>query len=88
MGNQKNAFELFEDVIRESSDYEMTFNAKMNLAKSAIQTGINVRKSKEALKKMLKDDKNEEYLDQIYFTISEIDIAEMDTAACINSLLN
>ncbi len=88
VGNQKNAYELFEDVIRESSDYEMTFNAKMNLAKSSIQTGINVRKSKEALKKMLKDDKNKEYLDQIYFTISEIDIAEMDTTACINSLLN
>ena len=66
----------------------MTFNAKMNLAKSAIQTGINVTKSKEALKKMLKDDKNKEYLDQIYFTISEIEIAEMDTIACINSLLN
>ena len=29
----------------------MTFNAKMNLAKSAIQTGINVTKSKEAVKK-------------------------------------
>ena len=88
VGNQKNAYELFKDVIRESSDYEMTFNAKMNLAKSAIQTGINVTKSKEALKKMLKDDKNKEYLDQIYFTISEIEIAEMDTIACINSLLN
>ena len=88
VGNQKNAHELFDDVIRESSDYEMTFNAKMNLAKSAIQTGINVTKSKEALKKMLKDDKNKEYLDQIYFTISEIEIAEMDTIACINSLLN
>ena len=88
VGNQKNAYELFEDVIRESSDYEMTFNAKMNLAKSAIQTGINVTESKEALKKMLKDDKNKEYLDQIYFTISEIEIAEMDTIACINSLLN
>ena len=88
VGNQKNAYELFEDVIRESSDYEMTFNAKMNLAKSAIQTGINVKKSKEALKKMLKDDKNKEYLDQIYFTISEIEIAEMDTAASVSSLLN
>ena len=88
VGNQKNAYELFEDVIRESSDYERTFNAKMNLAKSAIQTGMNVKKSKEALKKMLKDDKNKDYLDQIYFTISEIEIAEMDTMACINSLLN
>ena len=45
-----------------TQDYEMTFNAKMNLAKSAIQTGINVTKSKEVLKKMLKDDKNKEYL--------------------------
>ncbi len=88
IGNQKKAYVLFNEVAKESSDYEMIFNSKMNLAKSAIHTGVNVNKSKEDLKKMLKDDKNKEYRDQIYYTISEIEIAQMDTMASINSLIN
>ena len=68
-------------------------NLAFDITPAKYVTGLITEKgicvaSEEALKKMLKDDKNKEYLDQIYFTISEIEIAEMDTIACINSLLN
>ena len=86
LGVQKNADILFQEVVRGNPHYEMVFNSKMNLAKSSIVTGINVKKAKDDLYKMINDDKNKEYLDQIYYTIAEIELAEMDTSSAINSL--
>ena len=57
----------------------MTFNAKNEFGKKSCNSNRNQRnKVKEALKKMLKDDKTKNILINC-FTISEIEIAEMDT---------
>ena len=58
-----------QKVLRASSDYEMTFNAKMTLARLGEGSQKDNKKTLAQLLKMVKDDKNKEYLDQIYFTL-------------------
>ncbi len=73
--NQLNeASKLYEKVIKMNPPYEMAFNAKIKRA--ALFSGSN-RSSKtiEAeLLKMLKDEKNKEYQDQIYYALGELEI--------------
>ena len=40
---------------------------------------------KEKLLKMIKDEKNKDYLDQIYYTLGEMNIIEKDTATAIEN---
>jgi hypothetical protein len=63
------------------------FNAKMNLARSLESGSRDTQKMRQKLLKMTKDDKNKEYLDQIYFTLAEMDIINSDTLAAIDNYL-
>ena len=63
----------------------MAFNAKMNLARSSDSGSKLGKKAKENLVKMLKDEKNKEYLDQIYYTLAEISLNNADTNAAIEN---
>jgi tetratricopeptide (TPR) repeat protein len=67
------ASEMYEVVAKKNSSYEMEFNAKINMAKCFVDQGKNSKDIRKTLRKMLRDDKNIEYLDQIYYAIAEID---------------
>ena len=77
----------YELVLKSNPEYEMAFNAKMNLARSLERGNSDTKKTKDKLFKMIKDDKNKEYLDQIYFTIAEMEINSRDTASAIENYL-
>ena len=64
------AQELFTKLLKMGLPYEMTFNAKINLATS-FQSG-NSDEIKKMLNKLLRDSKNKEYKDQIYFALANI----------------
>lgn len=68
--NYKEASELYRQVIKMNPPYEMTFNATLKSA--ALHSG-NSKSIKEELLDMLKDDKNIEYHDQIYFALGEFE---------------
>ena len=73
--NQENypaATDYFSKVIRTSPDYEMTFNAKINRARSFDTSSGGSDQIKDELNKMLKDAKNKEFLDVIYFGLAEL----------------
>jgi len=73
--NQENysaATNYFSKVIRISPDYEMTFNAKINRARSFDTSSGGSKQIQDELNKMLKDAKNKEFLDVIYFGLAEL----------------
>jgi tetratricopeptide (TPR) repeat protein len=72
----RKASRLYSDVIALNPKYEMTFQAKINRAKCTESDGRNSKGIKEELIKMAKDAKNKEYLDQIYYTLAELEIKE------------
>ena len=75
----------YELVLKSNPEYEMAFNAKMSLARSLESGNPDTKKTKEKLFKMTKDDKNKEYLDQIYYTIAEMEINNGDTLSAIEN---
>lgn len=70
--NYSEATNYFSKVIRISPDYEMTFNAKINRARSFDTSSNGSKQIQDELKKMLKDAKNKEFLDVIYFGLAEL----------------
>ncbi len=78
-GNNALAMENFHKVLRMKPSYEMEFNARLNMAKNAANvSGKRVIDPEIALKRMLRDSKNEEYKDQIYFALAEIKLKSGD----------
>ena len=77
----------YELVLKANPEYEMEFNAKMNLARSLEGGTRDTEKMKQMLFKMTKDDKNKEYLDQIYYTIAEMDLNIKDTVSAKENYL-
>jgi tetratricopeptide (TPR) repeat protein len=83
--SHKQAQKYYKLVLKSNPEYVMTFNAKMNLARSLERGNKDSKKMKEKLLKMTKDDKNKEYLDQIYFTLAEMDMNNKDTISAIEN---
>lgn len=80
-GEKAIATEHFTRVVKSRAKYEMVFNAR--LKRAFLSTGD---KEKNDLQKMLKDPKNSEYKDQIYYALAEISFNEGDDVAAIHNL--
>jgi tetratricopeptide (TPR) repeat protein len=72
-GNGDMAATNFQNVVKSPAPYEMRFQAQINKALSATTGGEVLKKE---LRKMLKDNKNLEYQDQIYYALAEIAMKE------------
>jgi len=77
------AKKYYKLVLRSNSEYDMAFNAKMNVARLLEAGNSDRKKTKERLLKMVNDDKNKEYLDQIYYTIAEMEMNNSDTVEAV-----
>jgi tetratricopeptide (TPR) repeat protein len=74
-GNPEKASQIFRDIARKNPPYKMAFNARINAAGTFTGTG-NVDDLKKELRKMLRDKKNLEFRDQIYFAMGNISMKE------------
>jgi tetratricopeptide (TPR) repeat protein len=66
------ATKYYEKVLGCSPSYEMEFNTRLNIASCADLQHTDVAKLERLLDRMLKDKKNEEFLDQIYYAKGEM----------------
>ena len=71
-GNNKEAQFYFLQVLKSTPTYEMEFNARMKLASNYDGSSQSKELIIKELNRMLKDGKNDEFKDQIYFAFSEI----------------
>ena len=70
------ATEQFKNVIRKHPSYEMTFEAQMNLARCYDADTTTIMKM---LNKMLKDSKNNDYKDRIYYAMADVALDNNNT---------
>lgn len=82
------AIQGFQKVVKSKPDkYDMAFNAKLNIARAEIANGtFDGDDAERYFEKMLKDEKNEDYEDQIYFVMSELAIENGDMTAALDLL--
>lgn len=72
------ATEAYGNVLKLNPDYKMRFNARISRAIAFDVNGGDSKAIKKELRKMLKDIKNEEFRDQIYFALAELALKEDD----------
>lgn len=75
-GMNSQALEKYKRVTRYNPPYEMAFNARVSMAEVYESGSASSADLKKLLRKMLKDSKNTEYLDQIYFALGNIAMEE------------
>ena len=87
LGQLKNAADNYEIVLKRNPAYEMNFNAVINLV---LCGGSNDKKNKNSardkLKKMLKDERNETYKDQIFYALAQLDLKDEKAEDAIKNL--
>lgn len=75
--NEKDkAIDHFKKVVKMNPPYEMTFNARINLAGLVDADSKGNKDIKDQLYKMLKDQKNKDFRDQIYFALANMELRE------------
>ncbi len=71
--NTDEAFAYFSKAMKYSTNYELEFSARLSMAQNSYQTGKSTpEQTTRALTKLLKDSKNEEYKDQIYYALANV----------------
>jgi tetratricopeptide (TPR) repeat protein len=86
MGQFEDASRNYQAVIKRNASFEMEFNAKINLAVCYVANSGNRDYIIKKLKRMLKDDKNKDYRDQIYFALASVALKDADTTGAIDYL--
>ena len=84
----KSAYNAFDKVVRMNPEYEFLFNALLSRARAFDPKHNDSSKLISEINKMLKDDKNNDYKDQIYFALAEIALKEEEKEEAIDYLLN
>ena len=85
-GNYPLAVDQYKSVIKRNASFEMEFNAKINMAQCYdAKTGDKDYIVKK-LMRMLKDEKNKEHLDQIYYALAQVSLADHDTISGVEYL--
>ncbi len=72
-GQMKLATDMYLKVIKMNPPYEITFNARINLAGTYEAGNTNADEIRKQLYKLLNDEKNKEYQDQLYYALANID---------------
>ena len=83
-GDLKRASDHYAQVIKMNPVYEMAFNAHINRALAYEQGFGRADEIEGELKKMLNDDKNIEYQDQIYYALGNLAIKEGDEKKAVD----
>ncbi len=81
LGQKAEAYKAFRKVIRQNPPYELEFNAR--IAQTEVLASNQSKQMVRRLKRMASSDNNKEYLDQVYYAIGNIYLAQKDTASAI-----
>lgn len=81
VGQDSEAYKYFKKVVRRNPPYELEFNARIQMTEA-----MSKGQSKQMIRKltaMSKNPKNKDYLDQVYYAIGNIHLANGDTTRAI-----
>ncbi|MFK8056037.1 MAG: tetratricopeptide repeat protein [Saprospiraceae bacterium] len=86
-GDTKGAYTSFRRVVKLKPDFEMAFNAELQLATTAYRVGqADATSTIKELRRMSKEEKYDEYRDQIFYQMAEIALESGDRPGGIEYL--
>ena len=80
-GNNAEAYKAFKKVPGKNPPYELAFNARIKMTE--VMSGTDSKRMIRKLKSMARNPKNKEYLDQVYYAIGNIYLAQKDTTHAV-----
>ncbi len=84
LGDKQKAYTEFHNAGKSSgASYRTKFNARIK--QSEVYTGQDVEPEVRRLKRMVRYDRNKEYLDQVYYAIGNLYLSRADTAKAIEN---
>lgn len=83
LGNNEAAFKAYSKVIAQSPPYELEINARIRQTET--MTGKEKRKIIRKLERMIRSDKNKEYLAQLYYALGNVHLSAKDTLQAVRA---
>ncbi len=83
----KKASSYFAKVVKRNPPYKMAFEAQMNMAQCYSEGAGDSKHINKVLLKMAKEAKNKEYLDQIYYALAKVAMADNKDTLVIHYLV-
>ncbi len=80
-GHRQQAYDAYKHVIRLNPPYELEFNAR--IAQSEVMAATDTKKTIKKLRRMAASDNNKDYLDQVYYAMGNVYLAQRDTLNAI-----
>lgn len=75
LGFDGEAYNNYKKCLKSNPDFELSFYAKLNLAQvTQLDQQVDLKKIRNYFKKLLKDDKNREFVDRIYYEMANFEI--------------
>lgn len=71
-GKPQEAYENYSTIVKSNAPFEMAFNANVNRIRLAQGEANTVDNRIKQLKALIKDDKNKDFIDQIYYRLGDI----------------
>ena len=85
-GNNNGAYKMFKSVAGASNaSYRTQFNARIK--QTEVYQGTNIEPEVKSLQKMARQDRNKDYLDQIYYAIGNLYLTRKDTTKAIENYI-
>lgn len=83
LGHRQDAYKAYKKVVAQNPPYEVEFNAR--IAMTEVMATGQAKQMISRLKRMAASDKNKDYLDQVYYAIGNIYLAQHDTLHAIGA---
>lgn len=80
------AIEAYKMVLKNNPIYDLDFNARINMSQCFEGSGESSKNIISQLTKMLKDEKNKDFLDQIYYALANVELKSGNESKAIEYL--
>ena len=85
VGHNKEAYAALQKCIRKSPPFELAFNARILQTEVLSAQNGQSKKMISKLRRMARSDNNKDYLDQVYYAMGNIYLAQHDTASAVTA---
>lgn len=77
LGFEAEAYNYYQSCLRNGPEYELMFYTKLNMAQvSQLTSSGDIKKIRKYFRKLLKDTKNKEYKDKIYYEMANFELKQ------------